>query len=85
MALDIIKVESGGDKRNSGFFIEFRPRICERRRSSGIDDRLGNLRGIVIRIQTGDASHPHGRRMVGQRMSRFQATGSIDRSERALS
>jgi hypothetical protein len=55
MVLDIMKVAPLGDKRNSDFFNEYRPKIYERRRSSGIDDLLGNLRGIVIQVQTGDA------------------------------
>lgn len=55
MALDIMKVAPVGDKRNSDFFDEYRPKIYQRRRSSGIDDMLGNLRGIVIQVQTGDA------------------------------
>ncbi len=58
MAVDFMKVAPVGDKRNSDFFNEYRPKIYERRRSSGIDDLLGNLRGIVIQVQTGDAI-PH--------------------------
>ncbi len=85
MALDIMKVEPVSDKGNSDFLNEYRPKIYQRRRSGGIDDMLGNPRGIVIQVQTGDASQPHRRRMVDQRMSRFQTTGLLDHSERGLS
>jgi len=85
MALDIIKVESGGDKRNTDFFIEFRPKICERRRSSGIDDRLGNLRGTVFQVEADDTTQPYKRMMVDRRMSRFQATELLEPCDRALS
>ena len=84
MALDIIKMESGGDRKNSDFFIEFRPKICERRGSNGIDDRLGNVQGIVFQVQAVDTSQPQRRTMVDQRRSRFQATASLEQCERAL-
>ncbi len=45
-----------GDKKNSAFFDEYRLKIYERRHGSGLDDLLGNLRGIVIQVEHGDAA-----------------------------
>ncbi len=55
MALDITTVKPAGDKKNSDFFNEYRLKIYERRQSSGLEDLLGNMRGIVIQVEHGDA------------------------------
>ncbi|MEK7673066.1 MAG: hypothetical protein AAB373_04235 [Patescibacteria group bacterium] len=44
-----------GDKENSQFFNEYLPKIFDRRESSGIDDLLIGMRGIVVQVDTGDA------------------------------
>ena len=44
-----------GDKKNSDFFNEYRTKIYERRISSGISELIGNMSGVVVQVQTGDA------------------------------
>jgi len=50
-----IKYEPKGDKHNSDYFNEYRIKIYERRKASGLDELLGNICGIVVQVQTGDA------------------------------
>ena len=54
MTLDIMTVEPKGDKKNSEFFDEYRLKIYERRRSSGLEELLGRMRGIVIQVEHRD-------------------------------
>lgn len=56
MPIDEMTYTVKGDKKNSAFFDEYRLKIYERRRSSGIDDLLGHLRGVVIQVENGDAA-----------------------------
>lgn len=44
-----------GDKKNSEFFEEYKHKIYERRKQSGLEEMLGNMCGIVIQVQHGDA------------------------------
>lgn len=44
-----------GDKQNSDYFNEYRVKIYERRKASGLDDLLENICAIVVQVQTGDA------------------------------
>jgi hypothetical protein len=44
-----------GDKKNSDFFNEYLPKIYERRQESGLDKMVGNMAGVVIQIEPGDA------------------------------
>ncbi|MEM7441812.1 MAG: hypothetical protein AAF414_00640 [Pseudomonadota bacterium] len=46
--------EPKGDKKNSDFFNEYRIKIFERRRSSGLEDLVGNMRAPVIQVDHGD-------------------------------
>lgn len=55
MSFDILGYEPKGDKKNSEFFNEYRTKIYERRQSSGVDDLLGGMKGIVIQVQHGEA------------------------------
>lgn len=55
MSINPIEYQPGGDKKNSDFFNEYRVKICERRQSSGIEDLLETMRGIVIQVEQGDA------------------------------
>lgn len=52
--IDKLTYQPKGDKKNSEFFEEYRMKIYERRKTSGIEDLLGNMRGIVVQVQTGD-------------------------------
>ena len=53
--MDLMKYAPVGDKKNSDFFNEYRLKIYDRRRQSGVDDLLGRMRGIVLQVETGDA------------------------------
>ncbi|MCA9103745.1 MAG: hypothetical protein KDA63_21480 [Planctomycetales bacterium] len=55
MGIDINKYEPVGDKKNSDFFNTYRLKIYERRASSGLDQLLGKIRGLVVHVETGDA------------------------------
>lgn len=53
--IDLFTYEPRGDKQNSDYFNEYRMKIYERRNASGLEDLLGDMRAVVIQVQTGDA------------------------------
>ncbi len=55
MSLSIMTYQPVGDKKNSDFFNDYRLKIFQRRKSSGIDDLLENLCALVVQVETGDA------------------------------
>ena len=55
MTVDIMKFEPLGDKKNSDFFNEYRLKIYQRRKQSGLEDLLGNICALVVQVETGDA------------------------------
>jgi hypothetical protein len=55
MTLDLMTYEPVGDKKNSDFFNEYRLKIYERRKSSGLEELLGNMCAVVVQVETGDA------------------------------
>ena len=55
MTLDLMTYQPSGDKKNSDFFNEYRVKIFERRKSSGLEDLLDRMRGIVVQVEHGDA------------------------------
>lgn len=55
MSFDINTYEPVGDKKNSDFFNTYRHKIYERRSQSGLTELLGNIRALVIQVETGDA------------------------------
>ncbi|MEM7144702.1 MAG: hypothetical protein AAF591_06180 [Verrucomicrobiota bacterium] len=55
MSIDLLTYEPVGDKKNSDIFNEYRIKIYERRRSSGIEDLVGNMAAVVISIEADDA------------------------------
>jgi len=55
MSLDIMKYEPVGDKKNSDFFNEYRLKIYERRKKSGVEDLLDKICALVVQVQTDDA------------------------------
>ncbi|MCA9015205.1 MAG: hypothetical protein KDA77_07715 [Planctomycetaceae bacterium] len=55
MSINPLEYQPGGDKKNSEFFDEYRMKIYERRQSSGMEDLLETMRGIVIQVEQGDA------------------------------
>ena len=44
-----------GDKENSPFFEEYLPKIYERRQETGLDEIVGDMRGVVVQVEHGDA------------------------------
>lgn len=44
-----------GDKHNSAYFNEYKSKIFERRISSGLEELFGDMVGVVVQVQTGDA------------------------------
>lgn len=44
-----------GDKQNSDYFNEYRMKIYERRQTVGLQDLYGDMCGVIIQVQTGDA------------------------------
>lgn len=55
MSLDLMSWQPLGDKENSDFFNEYRLKIYERRRASGLEDLLQKICGIVVQVDHGDA------------------------------
>jgi hypothetical protein len=55
MSVDIMSVAPLGDKENSDFFDEYRLKIFERRKKSGLEDLLKNICALVVQVETGDA------------------------------
>ena len=55
MSLDITAFEPLGDKKNSDFFNEYRMKIYQRRRQSGLEDLLNEVCALVVQVETGDA------------------------------
>jgi hypothetical protein len=53
--MDLATYTPLGDKKNSEFFNEYLPKIYERRQESGLDEVVGNMAGVVIQIEPGDA------------------------------
>jgi hypothetical protein len=53
MGIDVLEYTPRGDKKNSEFFDEFRIKIYERRKSSGIEDLVGNMQAIVTQVEPG--------------------------------
>lgn len=50
-----IQYQPKGDKENSFFFNEYKTKIYERRLASGLEDLYGDMCGVVVQVQTGDA------------------------------
>jgi hypothetical protein len=53
MAIDVLEYTPRGDKKNSSFFDEYRIKIYERRKSSGIEDLVGTMQAIVTQVEPG--------------------------------
>lgn len=55
--IDPLKYRPKGDKQNSEYFQEYKDKIYQRRRSSGLEDLYGDMCAIIVQVQTGDALH----------------------------
>ena len=53
--IDLATYTPMGDKKNSDFFEEFLPRVYDRRRESGLDQIVGDMVGLVLQVEHGDA------------------------------
>lgn len=53
--IDPFNYQPRGDKKNSDYFNEYRMKIYERRKQSGLEDLFGDMSAVVIQVQTGDA------------------------------
>ncbi len=53
--IDPMQYTPKGDKKNSDYFNEYRLKIYERRQSCGLNDLIGNMRAVIVQVQTGDA------------------------------
>lgn len=53
--IDPLKYTPKGDKKNSDYFDEYRIKIYERRKASGLSELIGNIKALVVQVQTGDA------------------------------
>ena len=72
MNIDELTYQPKGDKKNSEFFEEYRMKIYERRKSSGVEDLLSQMLGVVIQVEHGDAiAYLHELYLMGP--YRFQA------------
>ena len=54
MGIDLLKQTPQGDTRNSEFFEEYRLKIYERRLRLGLDQLLGNIRALIVHVETAD-------------------------------
>ncbi len=54
MSIDCLQIQPQGDKQNSEFFEEYRLKIYQRRQSAGLDELLGNIRALVVQVESGD-------------------------------
>lgn len=50
-----LKYHSKGDKENSSYFNEYKGKIFEKRKASGLEDLYGDMCAVVVQVQTGDA------------------------------
>ena len=55
MSIDTMTYQPVGDKKNSDFFNDYRLKIYQRRKSSGLEDLLENICALVVQVETGDA------------------------------
>jgi hypothetical protein len=53
--MDLENYTPMGDKENSPFFEEHLPKIYQRRQECGLDELVGDMRGVVVQVQQGDA------------------------------
>ena len=54
MAINPLEYTPRGDKKNSDFFEEYRIKIYERRKSSGLEDMLGTMQAVVVQVEHGE-------------------------------
>ncbi|WP_367605872.1 hypothetical protein [Legionella sp. W05-934-2] len=53
--IDKFTYQPKGDKKNSDYFEEYRMKIYERREKTGLEQLFGDMKGVVVQVQTGDA------------------------------
>ena len=55
MSLDVMSYQPVGDKKNSEFFNEYRLKIYQRRKSTGLEELLEHICALVVQVENGDA------------------------------
>lgn len=55
MSIDPFNYQPVGDKKNSDYFNEYRHKIYQRRKSSGLEELLQEVCALVVQVETGDA------------------------------
>lgn len=55
MTIDLMTYEPRGDKQNSDFFETYRLKVFERRTSSGLGNLLGDIKALVVQVETDEA------------------------------
>ena len=55
--MDLANYTPMGDKENSAFFDEYVLKIYDRRSACGLDEIVGDMRGVVVQVQNGDATN----------------------------
>lgn len=55
MAIDLMNYKPAGDKKNSEMFDEYRLKIFDWRKSTGLQDNIKHIRALVIQVEHGDA------------------------------
>jgi hypothetical protein len=53
--LDIATYAPKGDKTNSEFFVDYLPKVYERRQKSGLGDIVDRMAAVVVQVEHGDA------------------------------
>ena len=64
MTLDLMTYEPVGDKKNSDFFNEYRLKIYERRKASGLEELLGAMCAVVVQVEQVLAAEGRRRRQI---------------------
>lgn len=53
--INAMDYKPNGDKKNSDYFNEYLIKIFQRRVNSGLNELLGDISGLAVQVQTGDA------------------------------
>ena len=53
--MDLLNYAPLGDKKNSDFFNDYLPRVYQRRSDAGVDEMVGEMVGVLIQVEHGDA------------------------------
>lgn len=57
MSFDYLNYQALGDKKNSSFFEEYLAKIYAWRQKTGMNELIGDLRGLVLQVEAGQAQN----------------------------